>query len=220
VPNIIDTVISYDRQREMDLDLNTNTMVTDKQHYIIGCGGIGYWVAINLAMLGAKYLVLVDGDRVETTNLNRIPAPPRMLGKFKVNALKAQLRLLRPSVKVVVLPCNITEDTFSMMGVLPTNNSVIWDCTDDARIQLKLYTWAKSLAKRYVKLGYEGWKIGMYRNMSMWIPDGYQPGYTTSSANVLSSSVIAALGIMYYCRNNQNDVNINLKDLVEGVKNE
>jgi len=214
VPNLLTNLVDYSRQEAMDGELEH--IVQNKEHCVIGCGGIGYWVAIYLAMLGTKHLMLVDGDRVESTNLNRIPAPPRLTGKFKVNALKAQIRLLRPGLRITNIPANITEDTLSLMGSMPLNRGVIWDCTDDARVQLKIFNWCRLNTKQYVKLGYEGWQIGMYRNMSMWIPDDYRPGYTTSKANVLSSSVIASLGIMYYCRGNMDDINVDLMKLVEG----
>lgn len=46
---------------------------------LVGCGGIGAVFAEQLARLGVRRWVLVDADRVETTNLNRLPAAsPRM----------------------------------------------------------------------------------------------------------------------------------------------
>lgn len=41
---------------------------------LIGCGGIGAVFAEQLARLGVKNWILVDPDRLETTNLNRMPA--------------------------------------------------------------------------------------------------------------------------------------------------
>lgn len=209
--NILEQIISYDRQAEMDIDLN---QVQQGTHAIIGCGGIGYWSAVLLAMMGTQHLVLIDGDRIESTNLNRVPAFARYLGKFKVNALKAQLRLLRPGIRVTCIPAHITEDTLLLLGNVSSQVHVVWDCTDDARIQQKIYSWCRSNNRKYVKLGYEGWKVGMYRHMNMWLPDDYRPGYTSSKANALSSIIAAALGMMYLGRQNYDDVEIDLKQLV------
>jgi hypothetical protein len=41
---------------------------------LIGCGGIGAVFAEQLARLGVKHWVLIDPDRLETVNLNRMPA--------------------------------------------------------------------------------------------------------------------------------------------------
>jgi hypothetical protein len=217
IRNVLTEAISYDRQREMDLDLNT--FVPLYAHIVVGCGGIGYWSAIFLAMMGANHLVLVDGDRVEASNLNRIPAPVRHKGELKVHTLKAQLRLLRPGVRITCLPANITEETLEVLNSIRGHTSgVIWDCTDDARIQQKISRFCSTTGLQYVKLGYEGWKIGMYRNMqTMWVPDDYQPGYVTSRANVLSSAIVAALGVMYGGRANPDDVELDLKTLVDRV---
>lgn len=212
--NILDTLVDYSRQAEMDAELGN--MIRTNHHIIIGCGGIGYWAGLMLAMMGAPHLVLVDGDRIETSNLNRLPAPVRYVGKHKANALKAQIRMLRPGIKITIIPAHLTDDTFPILGDIHGQVSgIIWDCTDDARIQQKIYTWSVQNRRKYCKLGYEGWKIGMYRSMNMWIPDGYRPGYTTTKANALSSMVCAAMGIMYFCRGNTNDVEIDLKQLVE-----
>ena len=38
---------------------------------ILGCGGLGSWVAAGLACVGVGRLTLVDDDVVELSNLNR-----------------------------------------------------------------------------------------------------------------------------------------------------
>ena len=219
MPNMIETLVDYSRQAEMNEDLHhvaqTNT------HFIIGCGGIGYWKGLLLAMMGAPHIVLIDGDRIEATNLNRVPASPKYTGKFKVNALKAQIRVLRPGTRVTCIPAHITEDTFMLMGEIGAHmgsQSVIWDCTDDARIQQKIYNWCTQNRRKYCKVGYEGFKVGMYRQMSMWIPDDYRPGYTTTKANALTSIIAAAMGIMYVGRGRMSDVEVDLKTLVESAR--
>lgn len=60
---------------------------------IVGCGGLGSNLAIQLAALGAQRFVLVDSDRIEESNLNRlIWADDNDLGSNKAIALADYLQ--------------------------------------------------------------------------------------------------------------------------------
>lgn len=55
-----------------------------KKHYIIGCGGVGSWLAPSLCLLvGRENVVLVDGDTLEKKNLNRQLFDEDKIGEFK-----------------------------------------------------------------------------------------------------------------------------------------
>jgi hypothetical protein len=213
--DILEQLVDYSRQTQMSSELGH---IHTGRHVIVGCGGIGYWLAIQLAMMGTTDITLIDADRVEPSNMNRLPVPMRLVGQYKVKTLKIQLRLLRPSIKVTCLPVHLTQDTMSMLQ----NISMVWDCTDDARIQKLLSAYCRAKRARYVKAGYEGFNVGAYSKMEdTWLQDGYTPGYTTNSSNVLSSMLAAGLAIMYagingnnYIQQNIPDMQINLKDLV------
>lgn len=212
--NVVDSLIDYSRQRDMEHDLGA----LEQTHIIVGCGGIGYWLAIQLALLGHERLVLIDADKIESSNLNRLPAPLRSRGEYKVKVLKAQLRMMRPTVHVTCLPVHITEDTLQILHDIK-NTSVynlrIWDCTDDARIQRILSTCARNNMYLYSKAGYEKWNVGLYSHMQdVWLQDNYTPGYTTSAANAISSMMAAGLAILYAGQNEQEDISIDLKELV------
>lgn len=61
-----------------------------KNHYIIGCGGIGSWLAPSLCLLvGKENVTLVDGDTLEDKNLNRQLFHPDQIGHNKASALSA-----------------------------------------------------------------------------------------------------------------------------------
>lgn len=56
--------------------------------YIIGCGGVGSFLAPTLCMLsGKENITLVDGDNLETKNLNRQLFTEADIGKNKAEAL-------------------------------------------------------------------------------------------------------------------------------------
>lgn len=60
---------------------------------IVGCGGIGSHIAQQLTYLGVRNFVLVDFDKIEHTNLNRlVGAEPSDIGKFKVDVIEKMIR--------------------------------------------------------------------------------------------------------------------------------
>jgi len=61
---------------------------------LAGAGGLGSNCAMMLARSGLGHFVLVDGDVVEASNLNRQHFFPRHLGQSKVLALSEQIREL------------------------------------------------------------------------------------------------------------------------------
>jgi molybdopterin-synthase adenylyltransferase len=68
---------------------------------IVGVGGLGTWTAAALAQTGVGRLVLVDGDRVDDSNLNRqVLFGEADLGAPKVDAAAARLRAMSSLVKV------------------------------------------------------------------------------------------------------------------------
>lgn len=68
---------------------------------IVGLGGLGSHLAQQLAHLGVTRFVLVDHDRVEPTNLNRlVGARPDDIGKAKVTVMADMVRALSPTAEV------------------------------------------------------------------------------------------------------------------------
>lgn len=68
---------------------------------ILGVGGLGGRVAMDLASIGVGELWLADGDRVETSNLNRqIQFVEADVGMIKVERMAARLRAFNSATKV------------------------------------------------------------------------------------------------------------------------
>ncbi|MDC7222586.1 MAG: sulfur carrier protein ThiS adenylyltransferase ThiF [Spirochaetales bacterium] len=68
---------------------------------IIGCGGLGSNCASMLVRSGFKKFLLMDGDRVEASNLNRQIYFPRHVGRYKAAALKELLDELSPNLEIL-----------------------------------------------------------------------------------------------------------------------
>ncbi len=67
---------------------------------VIGVGAIGRQVALQLAAIGIRRLQLVDFDRVELTNLTSQGYWQTDVGQFKVDATRAAVEAIDPTVVV------------------------------------------------------------------------------------------------------------------------
>jgi molybdopterin-synthase adenylyltransferase len=73
----------------------------DKTALVIGAGGLGGPALLVLAASGLRRIVVVDGDAVDTSNLNRQPLFREAdVGARKAAAAAARLHLLYPGVEV------------------------------------------------------------------------------------------------------------------------
>jgi len=78
----------------------------------IGAGGIGSIVSEGIARLGAKKLLLIDPDKVEITNLNRLQgASIDDIGKYKVDVIKTNLeKYFNKAIKIEVLKEDVKSE--------------------------------------------------------------------------------------------------------------
>src|SRR5579862_3845031 len=95
---------------------------------IIGLGGTGSIAAEQLAYLGVRKFILVDPDRLETTNLNRVVgSKPRDIGRFKVELAAELIKTVAPSAQVHQIRGDVTR-TASARELLAAD--FIFSCTD------------------------------------------------------------------------------------------
>lgn len=216
----------YSRQEDLDDTLSS----TDKSHVInviVGCGGIGFWLGIFLAMLGYKNFILFEGSTIDNSNLNRLPVPASWVGINKAVALRKIIRSMRVDTSIVVVDKNIGEESFSCIETIASKLHgvgyrmlvpIVWDTTDDGRIQTKLYEYVQRTGScHYRKLGYEGFKVGSYGEYNNWVPEGYTTGYRTSNANAITSAIAAGIGIFSRgILTEMTNMEIDLEKIIEG----
>ena len=154
---------------------------------VIGCGGVGTWVALFLVLAGVKTLYLYDPDNVDITTLGRTPYLPSDVGTPKVIALKALLRRVRSDV---VVHAYVTDNPTGAHGHLT------FDCTDsdDAQEMIRNALGGPSL----IRAGCDGWHLSVFRNplqpFDAGPPDQPREGYFTPSW-VGTSAMSAALAV-------------------------
>lgn len=69
---------------------------------IFGLGGVGSYVVEGLARSGIGNFVIVDGDKVDVTNINRqIIATTKTVGSLKVDVAEERIKEINSSAKVI-----------------------------------------------------------------------------------------------------------------------
>ena len=70
---------------------------------LIGGCGLGSIIAECALRLGFENICMVDGDKVELSNLNRQNYTYADIGKFKVDALKSRLSQINPNARITTI---------------------------------------------------------------------------------------------------------------------
>jgi hypothetical protein len=108
----------------------TTSLLRSLRIGIIGCSGTGSWVIEQLARLGVGELVLVDPDRVEQKNLNRIVvtcADDAIRGRLKVEAAEARIRSYGTGTRVITYPVSaLTRDAADALAAC----DIVFGCVD------------------------------------------------------------------------------------------
>ncbi len=97
---------------------------------IVGLGSVGSIVAENLARLGVKRITLIDFDRIEQKNRDRVLyAYKKSIGKLKVDVIAAGLKLSSTAseFEVLAIPYSIIEKP-GLQAAL--NCDVLFSCVD------------------------------------------------------------------------------------------
>jgi len=184
-----------DRQKTLNLNQYDDAI-------ILGVGGIGSWVALNLALSGKiDVLHIVDPDEIESSNLNRTPFRLCDIGVPKVDALK--YLILERRVMEVYTYCQKTDVELSRTlkdetnlaafmnqttdSVKMSNKVIIIDCRDDVFEDFYDYPC------KYYKIGYDGLEVtidGNPRNTAVW---GRANSYRVTPSFVCPAQMAASL---------------------------
>lgn len=116
--------------------------------YVIGVGGVGSWVAEELARTGVGEITLIDMDILVASNVNRqLPALDSNFGKSKIEAMGERIVQINPQIKLNLIDDFLTQD--NVKALLPDRqtikelkavgkNVVMLDCVDDMDAKLAI----------------------------------------------------------------------------------
>jgi sulfur carrier protein ThiS adenylyltransferase len=96
---------------------------------IAGLGGLGSTVAVALARAGIGRLIIADFDKIEPSNLNRQHYFVNQIGRYKVDALTENIKMINPDVKIKGHILKLTEDNIPQIFA---EADVIAECFDKA----------------------------------------------------------------------------------------
>ena len=174
----------YDRQKTLELNIPEAATV-------IGVGGVGSWLALDLAMVGVKRLVLYDDDNVELTNLNRTPFKLSQVGRPKVFSIMELIMERRSDVEVQAICKRF------VLKNLKTSPLPIFDMRDS--LNGDGINWKDSDVKPAINGGYDGTQICIFTDTdnNAWESDSPQIGYTITPSYIVPPQLLASL-ILHY----------------------
>jgi len=112
-------------------------IVQNKTILIIGVGGVGGYVLESLARLGVKNLIIVDGDVVDITNINRqIIALHSTIGRPKVEVFKERIIDINPDCKVTSIYEFLTPDKIN--DLITYNIDYVVDACDTTEVKKEI----------------------------------------------------------------------------------
>lgn len=128
---------------------------------IVGCGGLGGSIAEELSRLGVGRLILVDGDHIEQSNLNRqLFSTEKNIGQPKVEAARDRLQVVNSSVQLKLIADWFNEDN---AAVFFEGADLVCDALDSINRRVSLERACNRIGLPLVYAGIAGWygRIGV-----------------------------------------------------------
>lgn len=112
---------------------------------VFGLGGVGSYVVEGLSRSGIGNFILIDGDKVDITNINRqIIATTKTVGKEKVDVEEERIKEINPNAKVIKFAEFVTgiESNLELFNAIK-NVDYIVDAIDTVSSKIRIIEFAK-----------------------------------------------------------------------------
>lgn len=190
---------------------------SDSSAMVIGVGGIGSWLAIDLALIGVGTLIIVDPDKLESSNLNRTLFRLNQVGTCKTLAIKELINERRPDTIVLTF-----EEPFSIQLLEKYKVDYIFDATDNLATRSLIHQhFTYNLSTPYCKVGYDGFQATLSINdfeSGRWGEDGSYTAVPSFFGTPQILSAIAVIEMFLVKKNLPGSINFNVKKLLKKIK--
>jgi molybdopterin/thiamine biosynthesis adenylyltransferase len=137
------------------ISVDDQSKLADTTVAIVGCGGLGGSMAEEFSRLGVGNLILVDGDRIEESNLNRqLFATEKNIGQQKAEAARDRLQAVNSGVKLRIINDWFDEDNAASFF---EGADLICDALDSISRRVSLERACHRLGLPLVYAGIAGW---------------------------------------------------------------
>lgn len=131
----------FSREKLLIGEENFNKLAASKV-VVVGLGGVGGYAVEAVARAGVNNIVIVDGDVVEETNINRqIFALTSTVGKRKTQAAYERIMDINPEANVAVVDKFIFKDDFD--AIFSNDVDYVIDAIDMVSVKLDLICYCK-----------------------------------------------------------------------------
>ena len=227
---------------EDEINLRQQHIVGDyseKIAIVVGLGGVGSWIAIDLALIGVGTLILFDDDKIENSNLNRTLFKLSQVGEYKTKAVKQLISERRKNILIIT-----NEELFQAEHIKKFNGiDYLFDCSDTTRLkdslaelkqeiqsppvvkvkptQSNLLDEAPVVFPNYVKLGYDGFNATMCFNDFSTGKWGVDSSYTVTPSFFGTPQLISAMAVIELLikrKQVSRTVNMNVKRVINQIE--
>ncbi len=137
--------------RQSFLGGNSDEVLASSRVALVGLGGGGSHLAQQLAHVGVGNFALVDGDRAEETNLNRLVGATlkdALTGLRKTRIAYRLIKGINPDARVWIADCNWQE-----AHTILHDRDVVFGCLDSYRDRDELETLCRRYLIPYIDIG-------------------------------------------------------------------
>lgn len=141
--------------------------IVEKTILIIGLGGVGSYALETLVRTGIKKLIIVDGDKVDESNLNRqLMTLTTNIGLNKTDVWENRIKQINPDCEVIKYTSFITKDNLEMLfenkidyvidacDTLDTKKEIIKYCLNNKIKFISSMGMANRINNSYIKQSY------------------------------------------------------------------
>lgn len=167
---------------------------------VIGCGGIGSWIALYLGLAGVKRIDIYDSDIISESNLNRFPLGKDKIGINKAVAMTEHIQSLRDGVEVTPRG-NFDPD---LHGDKLRGYNWVVVTTDSLKSRRMVYEKVVAAGKAegkwigYIECGADGHHATVtFSPAEFATSEEDEPGYQTVPVHVCPCILVASLACYY-----------------------